>query len=275
MNLPEKDIVGSPVTALTFKEQTAHMMLWARQRSSKVVCVANVHMLVEARHNPELNNAMAAADMVTPDGMPLVWMLKALGEKKQDRVAGMDIFLAICESCVTENVSIYLLGCDEDTLKSIQSRLAKEFPMLKVVGAESPPMRSHWSESELKESAERINNSGAGFTFVALGCPKQECWMAAQQMNVNSVMVGLGGVFPVYAGIKQQAPRWVSESGLEWVHRLAQEPRRLFKRYLTTIPLFIWLACHQLVSYKLQQVLSNRKVGYAQPKRKTFLKKEL
>ncbi|NEQ55582.1 MAG: WecB/TagA/CpsF family glycosyltransferase [Leptolyngbya sp. SIO3F4] len=122
----------------------------------------------------------------------------------------------------------------------IEQRLYQNFPKLKIAGIESPPFRP-MTKMEDKALVERINQSGASFTFVSLGCPKQECWMQAHKGQVNSVMVGVGGVFPIYAGLKRRAPAWVRQHGLEWLYRLLQEPRRLFGRYIKTIPLFIFL----------------------------------
>jgi len=252
MNLPKVEVTGAPVTALPFKDQISVMIDWARQRSSKVVCVANVHMLMESRWNSGLRSVLDGADLITPDGMPLVWVMKWIGVRSQDRVAGMDIFRAVCQEAATENISVYLLGSTPDVLNKILERLQQDYPELKVVGLESPPFRP-MTEIEDAELVNRINNSGAGVTFVSLGCPKQECWMGDHQGKINSVMVGVGGVFPVYAGLKKHAPKWVRESGLEWFYRLLQEPRRLFGRYFTTIPPFIWLALKQISTQNAQR----------------------
>lgn len=249
INLPNLKVVNTVVTALSLKAQVNTMVLWAKQRTSKSVCVANVHMIMEARFNETLRAALEIADSVTPDGMPLVWVMKALGKNEQERVAGMDIFLEACQRCVEEDISIYLLGSTQEVLDKMRANLKRDFPQLAVAGIESPPFRP-LTEQEDDALVRRINNSGAGFTFVALGCPKQECWLAAHQGRVNSVMVGIGGVFPVYAGIQKHAPAWVRSNGLEWSYRLLQEPKRLFRRYATTIPPFIVAACMQVAAYK-------------------------
>jgi N-acetylglucosaminyldiphosphoundecaprenol N-acetyl-beta-D-mannosaminyltransferase len=245
IKLPNLPVTGTPVTALPLRQQIEVMIAWARQNSSRVVCVANVHMLMESRWNAELRVVLESADLITPDGMPLVWMMRALGASDQDRVAGLDIFLAVCEKAVKHNISIYLLGSTQDILNKMLVKLEHQFPGLKIAGVESPPFRP-MTQVEDHELIERINHSGAGVTFVALGCPKQECWMAAHHGKIKSVMVGVGAVFPVYAGLKKHAPKWVREIGLEWLYRLIQEPKRLFWRYLTTIPPFIWFALQQL-----------------------------
>ncbi|MDB9526414.1 WecB/TagA/CpsF family glycosyltransferase [Oscillatoria sp. CS-180] len=247
MNFPKVEVTGTPVTALTLGEQISVMVDWAKRRCSKVVCVANVHMLMESRWNQSFSSILAKADLVTPDGMPLVWVMRKIGAKSQDRVAGMDIFQSVCDKAVQEGLSVYLFGSTPPVLSKMQERLKQDYPDLKLAGVESPPFRA-LTESENAAIAQRINASGAGFTFVSLGCPKQEIWMEDQRGKVNSVMIGVGAVFPVYARVKKHAPKWVRESGLEWFYRLLQEPRRLFGRYLKTIPPFVWLAFRQLQS---------------------------
>jgi N-acetylglucosaminyldiphosphoundecaprenol N-acetyl-beta-D-mannosaminyltransferase len=252
MQLPTVYITGAPVTALPFDEQIAAMISWAKQRTGKVVCVANVHMLMESRWNANLRAVLEGADLITPDGMPLVWMMRWLGVKSQDRVAGMDIFLAVCREAANQNISIYLLGSTPDVLNKIQEKINEDFPGLDLAGIESPPFRP-MTTTEDGDLVDRINSSGAGITFVSLGCPKQECWMAEHYGRVQSVMIGVGGVFPVYSGDKKQAPKWIRDSGLEWLFRLLQEPKRLFGRYLRTIPPFIWFAFQQISLKHFQQ----------------------
>lgn len=251
MQLPKVDVIGTSVTALPFEEQIDIMLDWAMQGLSKVVCVANVHMLMESRWNANLRDVLERADLITPDGMPLVWMMRSLGIKAQDRVAGMDIFISICKKSSKQNIPVYLLGSTQEVLEKMRDKLKIDFPEINLVGLESPPFRP-LTEIEDTELVKRVNDSGAGFIFVSLGCPKQECWMAAHQSKIKSVMIGVGGVFPVYAGVKKYAPKWIRESGLEWLYRLTQEPRRLWKRYWKTIPPFIWLAFIQLSSQTIQ-----------------------
>ncbi len=228
------------------------MLSWAQQNSSRVVCVTNVHMVMESHWNPALRRILETSDINTPDGMPIVWVMKALGVRDQERVAGMDIFLAVCERCERENVSLYLLGSTPDVLEKMEGKLKQEFPGLELAGTESPPFRP-LTDTEDAELIERINRSGAGLTFVSLGCPKQEYWMMKHKGDVQSVMVGVGAVFPVYAGVQKWAPKWVRYGGLEWLYRLKQEPKRLWKRYFQTIPPFMWLALQQIMQRSVQQ----------------------
>ncbi len=245
MQLPTAEVIGVSITALSSKEQIALMIAWAKQRASRIICVANVHMLVEAHWDVNLREILQKANLVTPDGMRLVWMMRILGVRAQERVAGMDILLASCQQASEYGIPVYLFGSTQDVLNRMKMKLGSDFPDLKIAGLESPPFRP-LTEAENSEVIDRINTSGAGLVFVSLGCPKQELWMASHLDKIKAVMIGLGGVFPVYAGDKKHAPKWVRESGLEWLYRLLQEPKRLFIRYFKTIPPFVWLAFQQL-----------------------------
>lgn len=247
---PALNVVGSPVTALPFKKQIKTILDWGSEGLSKVVCVANVHMLTEAYWHPELSSVLQNADLVTPDGMPLVWMMKLLGASQQDRVAGMDIFLALGELAPEQNVKIFFLGSESKILDKMRVELEQKFPQLQIAGMEPLPFRP-LTPQEDAAIVEQINQSGAGIVLVSLGCPKQEHWMHQHKNKVQAVMIGLGGVFPVLAGLQKRAPMWIRQLGLEWLYRLIQEPRRLWSRYKTTIPPFVWLALKQLLTKKV------------------------
>jgi N-acetylglucosaminyldiphosphoundecaprenol N-acetyl-beta-D-mannosaminyltransferase len=243
---PKQSVIGFPVTAVPFDSQIELILKWAKRRISKVVCVANVHMLMEAHRNPKFAAVLSNADLVTPDGMPLVWLMNLLGGWQQNRVAGMDILLALCHQVSAKKISVFFVGSERETLDRIKARLQQDFPHLQIAGMEPLPFRPLNSKEDA-DIIEKINSSKAGIVFVSLGCPKQEIWMSEHQGKINTVMLGLGGVFPVYAGLHKWAPLWVRKLGLEWLYRLAQEPRRLWKRYYQTIPPFLYLALKQLI----------------------------
>jgi N-acetylglucosaminyldiphosphoundecaprenol N-acetyl-beta-D-mannosaminyltransferase len=256
--LPVMDVAGIPVTALPLQTQIHTILQWAVNRSSRFVCVANTHMLVEAYKEACFEQVLNSADLITPDGMPLVWMMKLLGVSAQDRVAGMDILLGLCQQAPAQNIPVFFLGSQSKILNQMRQRLSIDFPQLTIAGMEPLP----FGNKALEEDAaliRRINNSGARIVFVCLGCPKQEYWMAKHRYKIHAVMIGLGGVFPIYAGIHRHAPKIFRVAGLEWLYRLVQEPRRLWKRYATTIPIFIWLALKQLLGELMQLPL--RKVS--------------
>jgi N-acetylglucosaminyldiphosphoundecaprenol N-acetyl-beta-D-mannosaminyltransferase len=248
-NVSHQHLIGSPVCTLPFDEQIDLMIAWAKKRQSRMVFVANVHMLIEAWQNPDFANVMKKADLVTPDGLPLVWMLKLMGAKGAERAAGMDIFQETCKKASQAQISVFLLGSKPEILNKICQRMRTEFPILKIAGVESPPFRPLGLTPDM-DMIQTINASGAGIVFVALGCPKQELWMSQHRDNIPAVMIGVGGVFPVYAGALKQTPKLIQNAGFEWLFRLMQEPRRLWKRYAVTIPIFIWLSLQQLLSQK-------------------------
>jgi N-acetylglucosaminyldiphosphoundecaprenol N-acetyl-beta-D-mannosaminyltransferase len=252
------EIIGIPVNALSLEQHVRQIMIWATQNVSRSVCIANVHMLMEAYWDPEFKQVLHAADLVTPDEMPLAWMLRLLGVKNQECVAGMDLFQALCRTAQKQNIGIFLLGSQAQVLARICDRLAQKYPTLKIVGMEPLPFRP-LTASEDRHIINQINRSQAGLLFVSLGCSKQERWIAQHRGKINAIMIGLGGVFPVYAGIHKRAPQWLRNLGLEWLYRLEQEPRRLWRRYATTIPPFLWLAAQQLAQMQHKKLMDKLK----------------
>ncbi len=257
---PILNILGTPVTALAFDAQIRKILEWASNYESKVVCVANVHMLMEAHWNLEFSSVLKNADIVTPDGMPLVWMMKLMGVREQNRVAGMDILLALCKAAPEQNISVFFLGSETTILQKMRSKLESEFPNLQIADMVSLPFRP-LTMAEDEAIVQRIHKSQAKLVLVSLGCPKQEYWMHNHKDKIQAVMIGLGGVFPVLAGVHKRAPQWIQNSGLEWLYRLVQEPRRLWKRYTYTIPPFIWLCVKQLLTSKYQSINMLKIVG--------------
>lgn len=245
--IPSKPVIGFPVTAVPLNEQLETIMKWAQQRLSKVVCVANVHMLIEGSNDPTFATVLKNADLVAPDGMPLVWMLRMMGAIDQDRAAGLDILDGLCQRATKDNVSVFFLGSQSSILDKMRNRLVEDYPGLQIAGMEPLPFRPI-TEAEDEVIIHKLNSSGAGIVFISLGCPKQELWMAAHHNKVSAVMIGLGGAFPVYAGLLKRAPVYIRLSGMEWFYRLLQEPGRLWKRYVSTIPVFLWLAGKQLLT---------------------------
>lgn len=245
----EKRVIGLPVTALPLAEQVTTILNWAKSWSSRYVCIANVHMLIEGYRDSNFALVLENSDLVTPDGMPLVWMLQLMGVRNQDRVAGLDVLMALCRQASEEGISVFFLGSDAPTHEKVKVRLEQDFPDLTISGMEPLPFRPMSAEEDIA-LVHRINLSRCGIVFVALGCPKQEIWMSQHKNQVQAVMVGIGGAFPVYAGIHKRAPQFVRSLGFEWLYRLVQEPRRLWRRYAITIPIFLWLGFKQLLTSK-------------------------
>lgn len=246
-NVPTQSVIDVPIAALSLDNQIRLIAHWAIAGENKMVCVANVHMLMEAYWHPEFGKILAEADLRTPDGMPLVWMMRLLGIVGQERVAGMDIFEGLCRKAQQEKIDVFFVGSEPAILEKIRDRLHQDFPDLRVAGMVPLPFEP-LPISVDEELIARINNSGAKIVFVSLGCPKQEYWMHEYRDKINAVTIGLGGIFPIYAGLQTRAPHWMRDAGLEWVYRLLLEPRRLWRRYFKTIPPFLWLASRQLIS---------------------------
>jgi N-acetylglucosaminyldiphosphoundecaprenol N-acetyl-beta-D-mannosaminyltransferase len=224
------------------------LMSWAHARDSRYVTICNVHVVVTASRDLAYCNVINASDMATPDGAPVAWMLRRQGFIGQTRISGPELMWALCERAAAEHIPVYCYGSTEATLDLLRQRLLATSPDLQLV-VESPPFRVLTAEED-DAAVARINASGAGFVFVGLGCPKQEMWMAAHRGRVNAVMIGVGAAFDFHAGTVTRAPEWMRNYGLEWLHRLASEPRRLWRRYLVTNILFIVGAARQLLFRK-------------------------
>ncbi|HEV2172749.1 MAG TPA: WecB/TagA/CpsF family glycosyltransferase, partial [Nitrospira sp.] len=194
--------------------------------------------------DPAFRFKLNAADMVNPDGMPLVWALRALGEQKATRVYGPDATEIILESAESAGVPVGFYGGSEATLGKLLAEVRRRYPGLQVVFTMSPPFRV-LDAAEDEEITRRIGESGARMLFVGLGCPKQEHWIMEHRGRVPAVMLGVGAAFDFFAGSKPQAPRWMMRNGLEWVFRLASEPRRLAGRYFKHNPRFVALFLYQ------------------------------
>lgn len=240
-------VLGAFIDAVDWKTALSRISTWAANRESRYVCICNVHSVVTADHDEVFEYVLAAADMVTPDGAPVAWMLRRLGFKGQQRINGPDLMWKYCELAAQRGDSIFLYGGKSETLERLQARLGEAFPRLKIAGAYSPPYRMLTHEEDF-DVVEMINASGASTVWVSLGCPKQEFWMAIHRGRINAVMIGVGAAFEYHAGTLRRAPQWMQENGLEWAHRLAAEPQRLWRRYLVTNTSFIFGAAWQLMA---------------------------
>lgn len=204
------------------------------------VCVANVHMMIEAHQSSSFETIVNNADLVTPDGIPLTWALKFLYGIKQERVAGMDLLPDLLMAAEKKEIPIAFYGGTEEMLDKAKAHFGETYPNINVASMYSPPFRPLAAEEET-EIIKMLNDSGARIIFVVLGCPKQEKWMASMHGKLNAVLIGIGGALPVLVGMQKRAPVWMQKKGLEWFYRLSQEPGRLFMRYLVTNFLFIYL----------------------------------
>ena len=232
---------GAHIDVLNWESALHHLHVWASQQQSRYICICNVHSLVTASQKSQFSTVINNADMATPDGAPVAWLMRLMVHADQQRINGPDLMWKYCEQAQYRNESIFFYGSSEQTLALLQDKLLMAFPTLKIAGAISPPFRKLTSEEDAA-IIDEINASGAGTVWVSLGCPKQEFWMAEHRGKINAVMIGVGAAFDYHAGTLKRAPLWMQNYGLEWFYRLATEPRRLWKRYLVTNTLFIFKA---------------------------------
>ena len=213
---------------------------WVAQKQRTYVCVAPVATLVDAQQDPKYLQAVNGAGMVTPDGMPVVWLARSRGCKDIARTYGPDLLLETCNQGQDLGLRHFFYGATEDTLQKLQQKLLGAYPRIKVVGTYAPAFKPGvWQED--KEVIDRINSSGADIVWVGLGSPKQDFWMQLHRPLLDvPVIVGAGAAFDFCSGAKPQAPRWMQGLGLEWFFRLCCEPGRLWKRYLVGNSLFLF-----------------------------------
>ena len=240
-------VLGARVDATSYRDATDRILAWARSSASRYVCVASVNNVMLARRDPEFLRITNDADLVTPDGMPLVWALRWLGVPTATRVRGTDLVLSVLRAAAEAEVPVGLYGGDPEVLSALVERLRRRWPRLDVAYVHSPPFRPATAEEDDRVVRD-IAASGARILFVALGCPKQERWMAAHRGRVPAVMVGVGAAFDFISGRKRQAPAAMQRAGLEWLFRLLSEPRRLWRRYLGQNPAFMALLAWQLAT---------------------------
>lgn len=238
-------ILGLNVLASNYAQVVEQSLNWARNAESRSVVFANVHMVMEAFDNQEYKNCLERIDVINPDGMPLVWTLRLMGNTNASRVYGPDCTLAMLACAAKEGVPVGFYGGTDASLQRLVSRIKEQFPALKIDFQFAPPFREMSLDEDL-DVTQAIQDSGVRILFIGLGCPKQEKWITQHLGRIGAVMFGVGAAFDFLSGAKVQAPRWMMALGLEWAFRLASEPRRLARRYVTTNPRFVVHLLRQL-----------------------------
>ena len=234
------NILGVHASAINMAQALATIDSWIARSERQYVCVTPAHVVMDGYWNPKVREWLNRAGMVTPDGMGIVWILKSKGYRSVSRVYGADLLLKTCERFAPDRRRHYFYGGEPGVAELLADRLTARVPGLQVAGTYSPPFRPLTPEED-ETAVRRINDSKPDILWVGIGSPRQEKWMAEHVGRVSaSVMIGVGAAFDFLSGRKKQAPRWIQSMGLEWLFRLASEPRRLWRRY-AQYPLFIVL----------------------------------
>lgn len=251
--MEKENIFTFPVSLGSYRRFINEVFSLAKHKSSSYVCFANVHMTVEAFEDGNFNAVLKNADIIAPDGKPLTLFLKQFKKINQDRVCGMDLFPDLLKEAALRGKSVYFYGTTDAVLEKICQRARRELPTLDIRGCYSPPFRALSSEEE-SQIVQRINEARADLIFVALGCPKQEKWMADHRGKIHGCMLGVGQAFNVYAGLAKRSPLWMQRSSLEWAYRLYQDPRRLWKRYFYTNTCFLILTVEYTIHIAIEML---------------------
>ena len=242
---PRVNILGVGVSAINMEQALEVIEGWIERGERHYVCVTNMHGVMESWRDEGLRRIHNSSGLTTPDGMPLVWLSRLKGFRWVDRVCGPDLLLALCERFITKGYKHFFYGGAPGVPERLAERLVVRFPGLKVVGTFSPPLSALTPEED-EDVVRMINEASPDILRVGLGAPKQERWMAEHRDRLQvPVMIGVGAAFDFHSGVKRQAPRWMQRAGLEWLFRLCQEPRRLWRRYLLNIPRFLCLVIAQ------------------------------
>jgi N-acetylglucosaminyldiphosphoundecaprenol N-acetyl-beta-D-mannosaminyltransferase len=246
-DMVKENVFTLPISIGSYKRFIEEIFYLAESKPSSYVCFANVHMTIEAYEDNQFNHVLKNADIVAPDGQPLSLFLTYLKRINQERVCGMDVFPDLLREAEARGKSIYFYGTTDEVLNKIAEKAKKEFPNLKICGLYSPPFRP-LTQDEKKGIITQINQSKPDLVFVALGCPKQEKWMAEHKDKIQGCMLGLGQAFHTYAGTAKRSPAWMQRMSLEWAYRLYLEPGRLWKRYFYTNTYFLILTFKYFVN---------------------------
>ena len=250
------NVLGVGVSAVNMDTAQQTIFDWIDRGERHYVCVTGVHGVMESQRSTELRHIHNAAGMVTPDGMPLAWLLKLAGFRDSDRVCGPELMPKVFVAGQSRGDRHFLYGGSPRALALLRERLLAIAPQAQIVGTHSPPFRPLTPEEDAEVVA-MINDSKADIVWVGLSTPKQEYWMAKHRDLLDaSVLMGVGAAFDIHAGTVKRAPAFLRRTGFEWTYRLMLEPRRLWRRYLSSNPRFVALVAMQLSGLRPPSPLS-------------------
>ena len=239
--IPTCNIMGVNIAAINMEWLVDYLEKNISEIKGDYICVSNVHTTVTSFEDAAYCAIQNGGSMAIPDGGPLSTVGQKRGHKNMERTTGPSLMGEIFEISAKKGYRHYFYGSKEETLELLQKKLMEKYPEIQIAGMYSPPFRP-LTEEEDKVIIERINETKPDFVWVGLGAPKQEKWMAAHQGKIDGLMLGVGAGFDYYAENIKRAPMWMQKHNLEWVYRLVQDPKRLFKRYWSTNTKFIWNA---------------------------------
>ncbi len=244
------NLLGVGINAVNMAEALQLSEALLQERGKGYICVTGVHGIMEAQRDRALRDILNRSFLCLPDGMPTVWVGRLQGHRAMGRVYGPDFMLQLCKLSARHGCRHFLYGGKRGVAEKLRARLEVLIPAIDIVGTYTPPFRP-LTPSEEEELITRINQSRPDIIWVGLSTPKQERFMAQYIDRLHtSLMIGVGAAFDIHAGLLADAPQWVKECGLQWLDRLCQEPRRLWRRYLTNNPRFLWDIALQLSGVK-------------------------
>lgn len=243
---PKVSVAGVGISKTSYADAAERICDWAARGESRYVCITSAHGVVTARGDKTFRGILNSADIVAPDGMPVVWTMRASGGTGQRQVCGRTLMLHACAAAAERRLPVYFYGAVDSTLQLLSDNLSRKFPKLRIAGAFAPPFRP-LTDAEDADVVRRIDESGARIVFVGLSTPKQEIWIHEHCGRLSAVMIGVGAAFDFHAGTLRQAPAWMQRCGLEWLYRLVAEPRRLWRRYAKIVPTFGAIALAQIL----------------------------
>ena len=236
---PRVNILGVGISAINLQQAVQAIDAWIASRTAQYVNVCAVHTVMECQRDARLRRIVNGSGLATPDGMPLVWLSALHGHGQVSRVYGPDLMLAVCARAQETGSRHFFYGGAPGVADRLVRNLTARYPRLAVAGTYSPPYRPPDTEED-REMLDRINAAAPDVVWVGLGTPKQDYWVARHRPLLDApVLIAIGAAFDFHAGLLAQAPRWIQRSGLEWLFRLAHEPRRLAFRYLVYNPWFV------------------------------------
>ena len=254
------DVLGIPISVVTPEIVAEKIKKWSKDKVGRFICVRDVPSLMAMIEKPELVDLHQEAAMITPDGMPLALIGKLKG-LPVERTSGADFMDLVCRQSPKSGLKHYFYGGKEGIAKKLTEILQEKYPNIKIVGYECPPFRP-MTLKEDKAAIERIKTSGADVVWVGISSPKQDVWMRDHYKLLPQTLIGVGAAFDFHTGAVKRAPKWMQKSGLEWLHRLISEPKRLWRRYLILAPRFIFLVCKEYFSSFLKnRVTRKSKIG--------------